>query len=128
MTDTLPQSYQQRFAGIARLYGEKALQRLYTAHFVVAGLGGVGSWSAEALARSGVGRLTLIDMDDICVSNSNRQLHTVRETIGLSKTQVMADRLLAINPLLQVTVVDDFLDADNLAIYLGPQHDVVIDA
>lgn len=128
MTDTLPQSYQQRFAGIARLYGEKALQRLYTAHFVVAGLGGVGSWSAEALARSGVGRLTLIDMDDVCVSNSNRQLHTVRETIGLSKTQVMADRLLAINPLLQVTLVDDFLDADNLAIYLGPQHDVVIDA
>ena len=84
MANNVSEQYRLRFAGIGRLYGEQALEKLADAHVLVAGLGGVGSWAAEALARSGIGQITLVDLDDICVSNSNRQLHTLTSTIGQS--------------------------------------------
>lgn len=122
------ESFRQRFSGIARLYGEEALERLASAHMVVAGLGGVGSWVAEALARSGVGQLTIIDLDEVCVTNSNRQIHALQGNIGHSKTAVMAERLRAINPELQVNEIDDFLDTGNITRYIQPQQHIVIDA
>ena len=83
--------YLLRFAGIGRLYGTAALQAFANAHVCVIGIGGVGSWAAEALARSGIGAITLIDLDDICISNSNRQIHALSATIGKDKVEVMAD-------------------------------------
>lgn len=121
-------SYRQRFSGIARLYGENALTALAQAHFVVVGLGGVGSWTAEALARSGVAEITLIDLDDICVTNTNRQLPALSHTIGQSKIAVLAERMQAINPEITVHCIEDFLDTDNITTYLQAHHDVVIDA
>ena len=121
--------YQTRFAGIARLYGEKALTHFQQAHVVVIGIGGVGSWAAEALARSGIGELTLIDLDDICVSNINRQLHALSSTVGQDKVAVMAERIRQINPDCVVHQVADFIAADNLAELLGGKPvDYVLDA
>jgi len=128
---SLTEHYLQRFGGIARLYGEDALPRLQAAHFVVIGIGGVGSWTAEALARSGVGAITLVDLDDVCITNSNRQSHALTDTIGQMKVEVMADRLRQINPEIRVRAVEDFIAADNFAELLDPQReqlDVVIDA
>ena len=82
--------YQLRFAGIARLYGVAALEKFRAAHVCVVGIGGVGSWAAEALARSGIGTITLIDLDDVCISNINRQLHALTDTVGQDKVAVMA--------------------------------------
>lgn len=121
-------AYRQRFSGIARLYGESALTALAQAHFLIVGLGGVGSWVAEALARSGVAEITLIDLDDICVTNTNRQLPALSHTIGQSKIAVLAERLKAINPEIIVHTIEDFLDTDNITQYIQEQHDVVIDA
>mgnify|MGYP000200149587 CR=1 FL=1 len=120
--------YLQRFGGIARLYGQDGLAALARAHFVVVGIGGVGTWAAEALARSGVGTLTLIDMDDVCITNSNRQLHALQSTIGKPKTAVMAARLRDINPEVRVHEVEDFLALDNLEALIRPEHHLVIDA
>ncbi|MFP6867710.1 MAG: tRNA threonylcarbamoyladenosine dehydratase [Roseibacillus sp.] len=100
--------YLQRFAGIARLYGRDALDRFRAAHVAVIGIGGVGSWAAEALARSGVGELTLVDLDDLCVTNINRQIHAIEGTIGHSKIGVMAQRIAAINPACEVHTVECF--------------------
>jgi tRNA A37 threonylcarbamoyladenosine dehydratase len=126
---TLSDPYRQRFGGIARLYGEPALEQLAAAHFVVIGIGGVGTWVAEALARSGVGTLTLIDLDDICITNTNRQVHTLQSVIGKPKTAVMAARLRDINPEVVVHEVEDFIDPDNTADLLDPAcHQLVIDA
>lgn len=122
------EAYFQRFGGIARLYGEAALLSFCRAHVVVVGIGGVGTWVAEALARSGVGELTLIDMDDICITNTNRQLHALNSTIGKQKTQVIAARLLDINPELKVNVIDEFLETDNLTQLIPGGADAVIDA
>src|SRR3954468_1091832 len=94
----LSPDYLQRFGGIARLYGQNALVALHNAHFAVIGLGGVGTWVAEALARSGVGELTLIELDDVCVTNTNRQSHALQSAIGRSKNQVISHRLQEINP------------------------------
>lgn len=124
----LSPAYRQRFDALGRLYGNSALEALASAHFVVIGLGGVGSWTAEALARSGVGELTLIEMDGVCVTNTNRQLHAVEGQIGASKNQVMSDRLKAINPELVVHSCETFLTKDNTRELIGPQHHVVIDA
>ena len=118
----------QRFSGIARLYGETALTQLAHAHFAVVGLGGVGSWAAEALARSGVGELTLIELDEVCVSNTNRQLHALASRVGQSKNRVISERLQDINPELRLHTVEDFLTRSNTATLIGPQHQVVIDA
>ena len=121
-------NYEQRFGGIARLYGAETLAHLRNAHICVVGIGGVGSWAVEALARSGVGKLTLIDMDDICVTNINRQLPAMSGTIGQLKTEVMRERVQAINPESAVEIIDDFLSPDNLTQYISPQFDYVIDA
>ncbi|MFS1525216.1 tRNA cyclic N6-threonylcarbamoyladenosine(37) synthase TcdA [Microbulbifer sp. 2304DJ12-6] len=127
----LSEQYLQRFGGIARLYGNRALERLHRTHMMVIGIGGVGSWTAEALARSGVGALTLIDLDDICITNTNRQCHALADTIGRSKITVMAKRLEQINPELRVAVEEDFIAPDNLAELINPDKtslDIVIDA
>ncbi|CAM3413677.1 tRNA cyclic N6-threonylcarbamoyladenosine(37) synthase TcdA [Parendozoicomonas haliclonae] len=121
-------SYSSRFGGIQRLYGQPVSEALHNAHICVIGIGGVGSWAAEALARTGVGTVTLIDLDDICVTNTNRQIHALKETIGQSKTQVMAERMLAINPDMTVHQIEDFVTEDNVAEYLGKHFDYVLDA
>lgn len=120
--------YLQRFGGIARLYGQAALTQFAAAHVCVVGIGGVGSWAAEALARSGVGQITLIDLDDICITNTNRQLHALQQTVGALKVEVMAERIRGINPECQVTLLDDFVTADNLAEHIHSGFDYVIDA
>ena len=118
---------QQRFAGIARLYGSEGAQRLAAAHVAVVGIGGVGSWVAEALARSAVGEISLFDLDDVCVSNSNRQIHALAGNIGRSKVEVMAERIRAINPGCVVHAVSDFVTRDNMAACITEQMDFVID-
>lgn len=116
------------FDGVARLHGAAALARLRAAHVAVIGLGGVGSWTAEALARSGVGRLTLVDLDDICLTNVNRQLHALPATVGRPKVVVMAERLRAIRPDAAVTPVAEFLTAASADRLLAPGFDLVVDA
>ena len=118
---------EQRFAGIARLYGQQGLVRLAQAHVAVIGIGGVGSWAAEALARSGVGELTLIDLDEVCVSNTNRQLHALADQIGRSKVQVMAERIAQINPACRVQAIEDFVSPDNLKELIHHDLDFVVD-
>jgi tRNA A37 threonylcarbamoyladenosine dehydratase len=117
-----------RFAGIDRLYGAGTVARLAGKHMAVVGLGGVGSWAAEALVRSGVGRLTLIDADDLCVSNTNRQLHALEGEYGRSKVEVLAERFRRINPALDVRAVADFVTPANLAEQLDGGFDLVLDA
>ncbi len=119
---------QERFGGIDRLYGRGALQRFASAHVCVVGVGGVGSWAVEALARSGVGRLTLIDADDLCVSNSNRQLPALDGQFGRAKVAAMAERCRAINPSVEVREVPDFVTPSNMAGLLEGGFDVVLDA
>ena len=116
-----------RFAGIARLYGIEGLERLRAAHVAVVGIGGVGSWAAEALARSGVGEISLFDMDDVCVSNTNRQLHALDSTVGRPKVEVMAERIRSINPDCVVHAVADFVTRDTMAECITPELDFVID-
>ena len=128
MTRPITPEYRLRFGGIARLYGETALPALANAHFVVVGLGGVGTWAAEALARSGVGELTLIEMDEVCMTNTNRQSHALQSTLGRSKNQIICARLRDINPELIIHSVEDFLDQDNMTTLIGKHHNVVIDA
>jgi len=122
--------YSLRFGGIARLYGQDGATRLQQAHFCVVGIGGVGSWVAEALTRNGIGHITLIDLDDICITNINRQIHALTNTIGNSKVDVMHERILQINPDCQVNVIEDFVTVDNLAsLFDGDNNfDYVIDA
>lgn len=119
----------RRFGGVARLYGEEGLAAFEQAHVLVAGLGGVGSWAAEALARSAVGEITLVDFDHIAQSNVNRQLHAVEGAFGKAKVQAMAERLLAINPSLKIHMVDDFLTPDNMGEHIqSASNFVVLDA
>ncbi|MCC5855692.1 MAG: tRNA cyclic N6-threonylcarbamoyladenosine(37) synthase TcdA [Idiomarina sp.] len=120
--------YARRFGGIERLYGREQAQSIQRLHVAVAGLGGVGSWAAEALARSGVGALTLIDMDDVCLSNVNRQSHALTDTIGRLKTEVIAERLRGINPELKITIVDDFIRAEEPGADLPADVHGVLDA
>ena len=120
--------YLDRFAGIGRLYGVNALEAFHKSHVVVVGIGGVGSWVAEALARSGVGEITLVDLDDVCVTNINRQLHALSSSVGQSKVLVSADRLRDINPDLIVNEVESFATQDNLAELFESKPDYVVDA
>jgi len=124
----MTESWLEGFGGIARLYGLETLPRLHAAHVAVIGTGGVGSWTVEALARSGVGALTLIDMDDVCITNTNRQLPALAATIGRPKVAVLAERVLAINPECRVTAVTEFLLAGNAERLLTPDLDAVVDA
>lgn len=123
--DTL---WTDRFSGIDRLYGRGALARLAQAHVAVVGLGGVGSWLVESLARSGVGRLTLIDADDLCLSNTNRQLPALQGQYGRGKAEAMAERCLGINPGIAVEPVAAFLTPANLDPLLDRGYDLVLDA
>jgi len=116
-----------KFNGITKLYGQSSSNILTNARILVIGLGGVGSWAIEALARSGIGNLYLLDLDDICVSNINRQIHALDSTIGLSKTQVMQKRIKQINAKCMVTAHEDFLTNDNLAKYVTNDLSIVID-
>jgi tRNA threonylcarbamoyladenosine dehydratase len=117
-----------RFAGIERLYGAGSVARLASARVAVVGLGGVGSWAAEALARSGIGALTMIDADEVCVSNTNRQLHTLENTLGRSKVGVMAERVRAIHPSIEIEAVERFVTPATLAGLLDCGFDLVLDA
>lgn len=128
MTLTISDGWQQRFGGIARLYGREGLVLFAHAHVCVAGIGGVGSWAAEALVRSGIGQITLIDMDDVCISNTNRQIHALQGNIGQGKTAVMAQRLAQINPECQIHQVDDFVNVENVTRLITPELHYVIDA
>jgi len=105
--------FERRFGGLRRLYGAEGAQRLFEAHVVVVGIGGVGSWTCEALARSGVARLTLIDMDHVGESNINRQIHALSSTLGQGKGLAMRDRIHAFHPGCQVDVIDDFVTPEN---------------
>lgn len=118
---------QRRFGGLSRLYGPNALDALHHAQVAVVGIGGVGSWAAESLARHGVGGLTLIDLDHIAESNINRQVHALSDTLGQSKVEAMAARIRGIHPACQVTMVDDFLTPDNVGQILPDGLDIVID-
>ena len=118
----------RRFGGLRRLYGEAALDRFGAAHVCVVGIGGVGSWAVEALARSAIGQITLIDLDMVAESNVNRQVHALGDNFGKAKTDAMAERILAINPSCRVTRIEDFVSADNLDAMLGDGFDYVIDA
>ena len=104
---------ERRFGGLARLYGAAGAARIQQAHVVVVGIGGVGSWAAEALARSGVARLTLIDLDHIAESNINRQIHALSTTLGQSKVQAMQQRIALINPDCAVRCIEEFVDTAN---------------
>jgi len=114
-----------RFGGIARLYGTAALSRFRAAHVMVVGIGGVGSWVVEALARSGIGRLTLVDLDEVCVSNINRQLHALDYTVGRSKVEVMVERVRAISPEARVEGHVEFFTADTASRLLGLETDSI---
>ena len=121
--------FERRFGGLARLYGQPALERFRAAHVCVIGVGGVGSWTVEALARSAVGALTLIDLDNVAESNINRQIQALSGTIGQAKIGALAERIAQINPYCKVTLVEDFITPDNLGEMIGAgRYDYVVDA
>ena len=121
-------NYEQRFGGIGRLYTPEGLAILRRSHICVIGIGGVGSWAVEALARSGIGKITMIDMDDICVTNINRQIHAMSGTVAQLKTEAMKERIEKINPECQIEIIDDFITPENIPEYLNRGYDYVIDA
>ena len=123
-----PAPNERRFGGISRLYGPAALQRFAQAHVCVVGVGGVGSWAVEALARSGICRLTLIDLDNVAESNTNRQLHALTDNFGLPKVTALHRRILQINPACTVHEIEDFVDAENVGTLFAEPFDFVIDA
>ena len=127
--------FERRFGGLRRLYGVTGAQRIFDGHVVVVGIGGVGSWAVEALARSGVRRLTLIDLDHVPESNINRQIHAMEPTLGQGKAQAMRERIALFHPACVVDVIEEFVDADNwpslldaMALPEGEGPDAVIDA
>ena len=131
LTDQNPlnlSDYDKRFAGMSRLIGYNPYQKLNDAHVMIVGVGGVGSWAAEALARSGIGQITMVDLDDVCVSNVNRQLPALSSTVGREKVDVLKERLLQINPEIQVNTIVDFFTPDTADEILSVKPDFVIDA
>jgi tRNA A37 threonylcarbamoyladenosine dehydratase len=120
--------YEERFSSLARVYGDTALAQIRDSHICIVGIGGVGSWAVEALARSGVGQLTLVDGDTISRSNTNRQIHTLESTLGRYKTEVVRARVLDINPECVVHTIEKNIDDDNLREILEAGYDAVIDA
>ena len=126
---SLPTLLDRRFGGLARLYGVSGAAQIRASHVVVVGIGGVGSWTVEALARSGVGRLTLIDLDNISESNINRQIHALDTTVGMAKVEAMRQRIAQINPSCIVHGIEEFVEPDNWPQLLGHVPvDAVIDA
>ena len=120
--------YETRFGAIGRLYGTAGLARIRAGHICVIGLGGVGSWAVEALARSGIGALTLVDMDEVCLSNVNRQIHALDGNVGRSKAAVLAERVEQIAPECAVTTEEVFFTEDTGDRLLKPSYDYIIDA
>lgn len=121
--------FDRRFGGIARLYGEAALRRFREAHVCVIGVGGVGSWAVEALARSAIGHITMIDLDNVAESNVNRQLHALTDTLGMAKVTALHRRIEQINPYCKVAEIEDFATPENLDQMIGSRgYDFVIDA
>ncbi len=120
--------YEKRFAGIGRLYGLQAMRIISDLNVCVVGIGGVGSWVVEALARSGICRLTLIDYDEVCITNTNRQIHALEGNYGRKKIQALAERVEGINPDCMVHCIDDYLTLKNMADYLVNDFDYVVDA
>lgn len=121
-------AYLDRFAGVGRLFGRAGLERLHAAHVCVVGVGGVGSWAIEGLARSGIGALTLIDLDDVCVTNVNRQLPALDGEIGRPKATVLQERVKLINPECRVEAALEFFTESTAARLLETRFDFVIDA
>jgi len=119
---------QRRFGGLERLYGVTGAERIRAAHVAVVGIGGVGSWTVEALARSGVGQLTLIDLDHVAESNINRQVHALTQTVGQAKVQAMRERIAQINPACRVTAIEEFVEAENWPALLPEGVNAVVDA
>jgi tRNA A37 threonylcarbamoyladenosine dehydratase len=122
---------ERRFGGLRRLYGVQGAQRIFAAHVLVVGIGGVGSWAAEALARSGVRRLSLVDLDHVAESNINRQVHALEPALGMAKVQAMRERIAQIHPDCQVDAIEEFVSGENwpelvqqLALPLGGGHAV----
>ncbi len=118
----------RRFDRMGRLVGDSAMEKLFRSHVMVIGLGGVGSWAAEALARSGVGRITLVDFDEICITNTNRQLHAVQGMVGKKKSEAMAERLRKINPQAQVEAIPMFYNEENSETIFSKQPEFILDA
>ena len=125
MTENI--DFKRRFGGVTRLYGESGLAKLQAAHVVIVGIGGVGSWAAEAMARHAVGTITLIDLDNVAESNFNRQLHALDGNIGKAKITAMRERILQINPLCKVHEIEDFITPDNIDTLLQLSADMVLD-
>jgi len=119
---------QRRFGGLERLYGVDGARAIREAHVAVVGIGGVGSWAAEALARSGVGELTLIDLDHVAESNINRQVHALDNTVGQAKVQAMRERIARIHPACVVHCIEEFAEPGNWPQLLPPGVQAVIDA
>lgn len=118
----------RRFDRMGRLVGDDMMKKLFNSHVMVIGLGGVGSWAAESLARSGVGRLTVIDFDEICITNANRQLHALQGLVGQKKANVMGERLKKINPQAQINILPLFYNKDTAEEILSLKPDYIVDA
>ena len=119
--------YDRRFAGVAKIYSEDTFSHYEKSHIMVIGIGGVGSWAVEALARTGVGELTLIDMDVVAASNINRQLPAMSSTLGMDKIEVMAERCRSINPRIKINLIDDYLTPENVKELLAEAPDLILD-
>ncbi|WP_298211022.1 tRNA threonylcarbamoyladenosine dehydratase [Acidovorax sp.] len=128
LVDEEEASLERRFGGLARLYGVQGAAQIRCAHVAVIGIGGVGSWAAEALARSGVAQITLIDLDHVAESNINRQIHALTDTVGQAKVQAMRDRIAQIHPGCTVHCIEEFVEPDNWPGLLTAPVDAVIDA
>ena len=120
--------FKRRFGGIIRLYGSKKFKKFQSSHVCIVGIGGVGSWVAESMARNGLGQITLIDMDHISESNINRQIHALDSSLGQSKVEAMKLRMLDINPNCKINCQDFFLEEDNISDLISKRFDFVIDA
>lgn len=120
--------YAFRFGGMGRLIGKPMLEKLRLSHATVIGVGGVGGWAAEALVRSGVGEISVVDFDEVCLSNSNRQIQALSDEVGKLKVQVLANRFRLINPEIKINILDFAFNSDSVEAVLGGNTDVVIDA
>lgn len=124
----LPDDFEARFGGIGRVYGINGLEKIKKAKILIIGIGGVGSWVAESLARSGVGHQTLVDLDDVCVTNINRQIHALNGTVGKFKVDVMKERILQINPYSEIDTKQCYFNPKNLESIFDKSYDFVVDA
>ncbi|MEK5759767.1 tRNA threonylcarbamoyladenosine dehydratase [Acinetobacter variabilis] len=128
MTDLLQDDeYDRRFAGVAKIYGDDSFHHYENSHVMVIGIGGVGSWAVEALARTGIGELTLVDMDVVAASNINRQLPAMTATLGCEKIEIMAERCRSINPRIKINLIDDYLMPENVKEILSGNPDIILD-